>query len=231
MAFGSLAELGRRIGRSLIDATQAGSTKAFEVNRDAAQFVREVHATTQGADRAGEDLLSKSTFLDNDSGALSARAESAPVSRQLTDRDVEVIHEITKGDGNYWRINRGLRAGNLTAADRVFVADLRAALAKLRSYHGTVFRDISLSPEEIARYQRGRVITEPAFTSTSRGSRSILGGNVRFKMKSRTGKRVGRYSAKPHEKEVLFPPGTRFEVTGVKYNRYMCRTEIKMTEV
>jgi hypothetical protein len=233
LVFGGVAELGRRIGRSLIDATHSISREAAGMNRGAARFVREVRHGAETVDEASAGLVSRSGLAGENSGPHResvSPAEPRPAAAAITRRDREVIHEITRGNGNYWRINRGLRAGDLTAEEQVFVRDLRAALAKLRNYRGKVFREVQLSAEEVARYQRGSIVTEPAFTSASRGRRSILGGNTRFTIRSSTGKSVSRYSAKPHEKEVLFAPGTSFEVVRVRYNKHWLRTEIEMVQ-
>ncbi|MEU4312390.1 ADP-ribosyltransferase domain-containing protein [Nocardia sp. NPDC024068] len=118
----------------------------------------------------------------------------------------------------------------MSPADRQFADDLRSAIAKLRNYSGTVFRGAHLSDDALARYKPGSIVTEAAFTSTSRSKSRAFGGNTHFKIRSSTGKRLGGYSAKPHEKEVLFPPGTGFEVVKVKYNQHWRRTDITMVE-
>jgi hypothetical protein len=239
LIFGELAAMGRRIGQRLIDATHSGATGASGISREAARFTSETNHAIGDANQTVHDDVSNSKFATADSERRSPselenrrHEESSPGSSKLTDRDREVIEDITRGESAlHERINRGLWAGDLSPADMSFVREVKQAISKLRNYSGTVFRSITLSPAEIARYQQGHVVTELAFTSASRIRSPNFVGNVRFKIKSSTGKRVGRYSLKPHEKEVLFPPGARFEVTKVKYNNYMCRTEVSMKQV
>lgn len=74
-------------------------------------------------------------------------------------------------------------------------------------------RGVQLSSDELpslARYRRGRIVTEHGFTSASVGQG--FGGNVRFVIHGKRGKLIKDFSANRHEDEVLFRAGTRFEV-------------------
>lgn len=86
------------------------------------------------------------------------------------------------------------------------------ALAKLPPYEGRVFRGGTFDDDVLARYRVGAVVTEDAFTSTSKigGFR----GNTRFEIASVNGRYIAPY-AEPrfrHQEEVLFDRGTRFVV-------------------
>lgn len=76
-------------------------------------------------------------------------------------------------------------------------------------------RGLSMNAREAARYQPGETVTELAFTSASVG-RAAFGGNHRFVIQSRHGKRVEEWSAYRNEREVLFAAGTRFRVLRVE---------------
>ncbi|MEV6431348.1 hypothetical protein [Nocardia sp. NPDC051463] len=107
------------------------------------------------------------------------------------------------------------------------------ALARLPKYRGPVVRHVdNLPPEVLERYQRGNIVTEEAFTSTT----TNLGGvpwlrtrPVEMRISSKTGRDM-RYVVFTirGEDEVLFPPGTRFRVTD--FNEKSGRTVIEMVE-
>ena len=69
-------------------------------------------------------------------------------------------------------------------------------------------RGTTLTSEEMAEYVPGQIVTEAAFTSASLGRG--FGGNVRFIINARHGKRIERLSRYPSEREVLFKTGSRF---------------------
>ncbi len=220
----------------MLNTTQGMSTGAAGMSRKGAEFVRESEQLPD-ADRLGDGVVSKSNSSTTESGPAHPSAQGnrrdenpSTESSRITDRDIGVIQKMTAGTDLFERIGRGLRSGNLSPSDRAFVEELRTAIAKLRSYSGTVFRGAHLYLDALARYQKGSIVTEPAFTSTSKRKSGAFGGNTHFKIRSSTGKVLGRYSAKPHEKEVIFPPGTRFEVVDVKYNKHWRRTDIELVD-
>lgn len=92
-------------------------------------------------------------------------------------------------------------------------------LAKMPKYVGEAARGMSLGAVDLKRflstYQKGAVVEEAAFVSSSYGQRAAFGGNVFLKIKSKTGVNVENYSRHPGEREVLFMPGTRFRVVDV----------------
>ena len=105
---------------------------------------------------------------------------------------------------------------------------LSDALRKLPDYPSRdLKRMVTLSPEDIARYVPGRVVTEAGFTSASYGRG--FSGNVRFTIHGRHGKRIDQLSAYPKEREVLFDAGTRFRVLRKRDKSGV--TEIEMEEV
>ena len=106
-----------------------------------------------------------------------------------------------------------------------------AALNALPDYKLMAWRQTSLKPQDIAKYKEGDIITEPSFLSSSEGIAEAqkFQGNVLFSILSRTGKQIKNYSDGPHEREVLFRPGTKFKVFSVKQEQNL--TKIRLVEV
>jgi NACalpha-BTF3-like transcription factor len=131
-------------------------------------------------------------------------------------------------DGGYKAVNKALRSGSLSQAQHVYTRLVNDALTKMPKYTGTVKRGANLSPEKIARYQPGHVVTEGAFTSTGIGYK--FSGNVHFTVKS-NGMRGADFSkgANIHEREVLFKANTNFLVH--KVHTVGGTTHIEMEEV
>ncbi|MEU7632829.1 ADP-ribosyltransferase [Nocardia sp. NPDC049220] len=158
------------------------------------------------------------------------RRSIGPVaSAELTQRDVDaLVYYIKEGYGS---INHGLRSGQFSAAVGARIEALRTALVKIPDYRGTVFREADIPREILSEYRRGNIVTEKAFTSARRRGGYFIEGRVKFKIKSKHAKSISAYSNKPHEKEVLFMDGTRFEVTRRRENRLTGITRISMREL
>lgn len=114
--------------------------------------------------------------------------------------------------GSYEYINEALRSPN-PAEVLPYEAQIKcivSAMNRFPSYLGEVFRGTDMTDWQLLKYRPGNIITEDAFTSTSRGN--PFSGNTMFSITSLTGKRIETISRVPHEREVLFPPGTKFLV-------------------
>ncbi len=137
-------------------------------------------------------------------------------------------------------VNMKLRAGGY-AGDPHLQAYVDAALggmSKAPKYRGWTNRGMSISAADLkavkARYLPGSVVEEHQFTSTS--TARDFGGNVRYRVLSKTGIDVSKFSQFPGEAEVLMPPGTRFRIVsvteGTGESNYGDKTlEITMEEV
>lgn len=144
----------------------------------------------------------------------------------LNDYDVSTavkVYGMTRGEGAcvvqytgsaYAVMNKQLRSGKMTAAVSEIVRATNAGLKKMPSHSGVVTRG-SGNPGDLASYYEvGMVIEERGFTSTTRKSQtSFGGGDIVFKIASRTGKDVSEISSHKGEQEVLFRSGSRFRVT------------------
>lgn len=138
----------------------------------------------------------------------------------------------------YSQVNTALRNGDQATVDR-YDAHIRTAVSglnQLPSYNGDVARGITIPdsavPGVLDRYRPGETVTENAFTSSSVASSGAnFPGNVVFHMHSVNGRDVANASEYPTESEVLFAPGTRFDVTD-RYNDPATNTwHIHMNEV
>ncbi|MFE7799429.1 ADP-ribosyltransferase domain-containing protein [Nocardia sp. NPDC057440] len=148
---------------------------------------------------------------------------------KLSNTEATAITDYT-GSGHQFA-NIPLRSGKITAEQQRYIDDLNAGLSKLPDYRGPVSRVTELTPEQLAKYQKGGNITEEAFTSTSpaRAGGGVREGNVEFQIFSQTGKDITQYSA-PGNPEILFKSGTPFQVTNRYTDWNTGRTVIQMVE-
>jgi hypothetical protein len=141
----------------------------------------------------------------------------------MTTIEKVAVYGYTTSD--YGFLNKGLREagglGNVQHAGlKSYVQHAANGLAKLpdaapdpgKSYT-TVARGVSGFAGIAERYQAGKTVTEHAFTSTSQGRG--YDGDWQFTIKSSHGKDVSGLSKYASEKEILFPPGTQFQVLHV----------------
>lgn len=155
-----------------------------------------------------------------------------PTESPLTPDDVSALADYT-GPG-YQELNDALRNGALDASHQARVDAINRALEKLPAYEGPVIRGTNVPADVLDRYQPGRVITEPAFTSTTTlravAEGPAFAGNVEFRIFSTTGRDVSSFSMYPGEQEVLFPPGAKFYIVGRTVDQKTGRTIIEMLE-
>ncbi|MET8422574.1 ADP-ribosyltransferase [Nocardia sp. NPDC004860] len=178
----------------------------------------EEHAENQTS--RPHDEQSKETPLADDPDTLADNAipDVDRTATELTHDEQSAIHRYTDPDADIFSdLNHRLRNElELDSAQQKLAADIASGLEKLPAYDGTVWRGMHLTSEQLARYVPGAKVTEPAFTSTSRDSRRIFTSNVEFIIHSESGRDISALSARPGEQEVLFKPGTTFEVRGVE---------------
>jgi hypothetical protein len=178
-------------------------------------FNDNLKASTDGLD---PELIQKmqSAFKDQvvmeDDGTM-RWAGQAP-ERRATGRpnaqDRAALDDYT-GSG-YAPINKALRESTRPAGMLKRVDDLSMALSKLKNYEGTVYRGAVLPDRVLSSFLPGNVISEPGFTSASLDASRAFAGNVKFEVRSRTGKHVEKWSQLSQEREVMFDHGTQFKV-------------------
>ena len=152
--------------------------------------------------------------------ALNARQAAAGLEK-ITTAEYVALRAYT--GGSYGQLNSKLRGAGY-AKDlhlQAFVDAAQHALAKMPKYRGPqVIRNIYLGTAETAelrgRYLPGSVVEEHAFVSASTNGRFGAGGNIQFRITTRTGVDVDDISTSSGEAEVLMAPGTRFRVQSVR---------------
>lgn len=124
---------------------------------------------------------------------------------------------------HYKKLNTALYNRRATAHTLVIRDAINEALSRAKTkYTGFVKRGIVLNGEaldkwiaqHVAALKSGQPVRYDSFTSTSYGSG--FSGNVRLKIRSKTGVDVDAISAHKGEKEVLFRAGTEFHVLEYK---------------
>jgi hypothetical protein len=122
----------------------------------------------------------------------------------------------------------------MDASQQARVDALNHALEKLPQHSGMVYRGADLPPEVLSQYQRGAVVTEVAFLSSSLdpavAHSSAFAGNVEFRIVSQTGRDISSFSTFPTEQEVLFPSGLQFSVVDRRLDPLTGKTIIEMVE-
>ncbi|WFB88519.1 MULTISPECIES: ADP-ribosyltransferase domain-containing protein [Streptomyces] len=140
--------------------------------------------------------------------------------KRIPEEDLVALIAYT-GITEFSAVNQALRTGDRRklAGYAPLIKSSVSGLNQLPPHTGTVYRGISLNPAEtrvaLARYTPGRVVQEPAFVSTNAFARRFS-GNIQFKIESRSGRSIQAISRhKNVENEVLFAPGTSFQVRSV----------------
>ncbi|MFE3954959.1 ADP-ribosyltransferase [Nocardia sp. NPDC059091] len=177
----------------------------------------EEQAANQTAEPHDEHSNDNPHTDDRDAQADNAIPDADRTATELTHDEQSAIHRYTDPDADVFSdLNHRLRNElELDPAQQKLAADIASGLERLPAYDGTVWRGTHLTPEQLARYVPGAKVTEAAFTSSSRDPRRIFTSNVEFIVHSESGRDISAISARPGEQEVLFKPGTTFEVRGV----------------
>ena len=131
-------------------------------------------------------------------------------------------------------INQALRGEiPLTPELQRRIDSVSGGLSELPPAPGVVFRGTELTEADLARYQPGQTVEEPAFTSTSRDPSRTFRGNVEFTIDSVDGKYVAPFAPPQFapQEEVLFDRGTRFEVLSRTMNPQTGKVDIELREI
>lgn len=130
-------------------------------------------------------------------------------------------------------LNSALRSGDGAELKRLepYIKVATSGLNQLPPHKGVVFRGVDLPPEAVAKYEPGKLVIEPHFTSTSVAKDAAFPGNTEFVIRSSNGKDVSILSEFPGEKEVFFAPGTQFKVLSVDADSANGVRRINMYEV
>ncbi|MFU9137171.1 ADP-ribosyltransferase [Erwinia tasmaniensis] len=161
------------------------------------------------ADAVGKDTAdawikaAKENTLDNAPAYL----------EKLSDDQLGALYGYTTNEG-YTALNPALRGQTLLTPElEAFAGHATDGLNNLPSYEGITSRGVSSLPESILDLnQQGNIVSDGAFMSTS--SSQPFSGNINMTVKGSSGKDISFLSQYNHEAEVLYPPGTKFEVMG-----------------
>lgn len=132
----------------------------------------------------------------------------------LTDWEAVAIRAYTANHYTAW--NNMLRGySEVHVSTMGAVSSAVSGLAKLPAFEGTVYRGVSMSRFRdpalfIRAHATGEIVEYSSFTSASYGT--PFHGDIRYTIHSRTGRVVEDIAVDQGEREVLFPPGTKFRV-------------------
>ena len=144
--------------------------------------------------------------------AAIAKAEYAKLGGKHDLTVGDLTHLVAYTKSAYKKVNQELRAGSYAKGTFRHANALNAVLDKLPAYKQTTYRKTKLTPEQVALYKPGNIITERGFTSSAKTT-DVWSGDVRMEMRGKTGRDVSSLSGTgSHEKEVLFKYGTHFNV-------------------
>jgi len=121
--------------------------------------------------------------------------------------------------GGFSDINGALFTNKMGAADLQYAENLTTALDALPNYSGTTWRGSDgYEPDDYYQKNIGSAIEWRGFLSTSKSREQAesFGMGPLFKIKSKKGKWIEKYSDIPEEQEVLFKPRTKFKVLKVE---------------
>lgn len=188
-------------------------------------LVEELQALLRGLSRSDptHPTIPKGPDADGDGrphpAAGDGIAGDATPSLPLTDADRAALHYYTTDDG-YLTMNPYLRnpeahSGADGPAIQAQADQVSDGLAKLPREPGTTYRGVDFPGGVLDNYEPGQVVTERAFTSTSRDpgvAQGAFDGNTLMVVTGQNGRDVAPFSAHSYEAEILYDKGTRFKV-------------------
>ncbi|MGE0174932.1 MAG: ADP-ribosyltransferase domain-containing protein [Oligoflexales bacterium] len=167
------------------------------------------------------------------------RLIDAGMALGLTREEILSISAYTQVE--FTAMNAELRTKNISDKYQPLIYLSGSGLRKLPKFVGTVFRGTNLRPEILEKYQTAfknkTPLQELGFMSTTSSEEVLSQGfgakNGRFIVESSHGAAVDMLSTFPEEKEVLFPPGTWFQIVDIKQEQLTegTRITIKMKEL
>jgi SPP1 gp7 family putative phage head morphogenesis protein len=180
-----------------------------------------------------KSYLGEKTYARMSDGVTKAMKASGVASYGLSQAEKVAVHAYTTGDKYYERLNAAMRSGSAEriAAVAPMANVLDNALAKLPIYEGPVLFRVTDLPEAVAKKVRaGNVYADPAFMSASKTDMGTTFGNdYRFTIvASQKGREIAGFSAYSHEQEVIFPRGTKFDITEARKDTKTGFTEVTL---
>jgi hypothetical protein len=198
------------------DAAAAKSTPGVYTSAEKRQMLADFRQSATYQAVQGGDALNKGNLESGAEKILgSPTALQAMKAGGLSLTEAVSIFMYTTGD--YSSINAQLRTGRVSGDVRAVTDECISGMAKLPPHDETVSRLVNLPDRVAAQHVEGATIQYDAFTSTSTkpNGDENFNGNMFMLMEPKpgsSGKDVSMFSNLPDEQEVLFPPGTQFQV-------------------
>lgn len=187
-------------------------TRYLATEEDVAEFMRE-----RSADPDAGDFCQDARRLTESR----ATRNSALGYHRLSTQELVAVSDYT--GGAYEAFNRILRSKDQAELRKIRARLLvtASALNRLPKYQGTVLRGTNLRPEVLdeykACYRSRRACVQHRFTSTTLELDTAMSfGPVLLRIQSKAGRQIEGISTFVLEREVLFNPGTRFLIKGMK---------------
>ncbi len=214
-----------RGARSLTDDLANAGYRSSDATRT--QF-RDMFVNTFGQARYDDYVRAAEQLKASNPQFANIPTDDLVALRGYTD---DVINPAT-GLRDYQAMNQALRGGDPAqlAQYDAYIRSATSALNQLPPNPGTVFRGANLPPDVLDNYRVGETVTERAFTSTSSDPAQSFPG-TQFVINSTSGRNVAGASAIPSESEILFRPGTQFEVLRVDVDAATGVRTVFMNEV
>lgn len=143
-------------------------------------------------------------------GRANAASKGVDVSH-LSDDQVAAIHGYTTNEG-YTQLNPALRGQTpMTPETQAFSTHLTDGMDQLPPYDGLSTRGSSPPQSVIDQYQPGATVSDAAPKSTATDPNKAFSGSLIEKVQGTSGRDISAFS-NYDEAEVLYKPGTQFEV-------------------
>ncbi|WP_437889020.1 PAAR domain-containing protein [Phytobacter sp. V91] len=148
------------------------------------------------------------------------------LSERLSDDEVGALYGYTTNPG-YTEANMALRGQiEMTPQRQAYIDHINQGLDKLPVFKGETLRGTDLPPDILAKNQVGEIVSDPAFMSSDRVK--PFEGPTQITIEGTSGRQIDFLShyKMNNETEVLFKPGTKFEVlertdiNGTTYLKY-----------
>jgi NAD:arginine ADP-ribosyltransferase. len=165
------------------------------------------------------EVVTRQALASNEAERGRRAGMTGPLSYGLSTMERVALYGYTTKE--YVVINGGLRQGNLNPQLQAYVGHINRGMERLDSfkprdgqnlYRGATWASMPQFVKD--QYKAGGQLRDLAFTSTSTDQTAAFSaGDVKMTISGAVGKgKVAPFSAFPGEGEVLFPPGTLFDV-------------------
>ncbi|AYV75518.1 MAG: ankyrin repeat protein [Terrestrivirus sp.] len=159
---------------------------------------------------------------------LASEGDVLPNGSRLQPRHIIALNLYTGNFAIFQQVNKVLNNWNSKEADiwKPFIGSLYQAIDVMPPYEGEVYRAVDMQFDPV-NYAVGNVISWNTFSmgSTEYSSATELINNKRgmvFVIKSKTGRKISKYSINPVDNEVIFLAGVKFKVVSHHIASIIC---------